>query len=147
MAYPDGTEPIVTDELLYRRIPASQGWYDDTLEHSVSPQAFTPKKHDSSGISLWRGKYRSVREAAQGWPGKSYYVAVLRADDLRVHGVEVVPTAEEGDPGHASVPALNYADRHTDRVKEMAHLIATRLCRNVEGPFQTPEKPSEIGDE
>ena len=146
MACPGGTDPIANDEILYRRIPVSQGWYDATLEHPVLAQAFTPTRHDSTGISLWRAKYRSLREAAQG-PGKSYYVAVLRVGDLRANGIEVVSTTEEGGPGHVSIPALNYADRRTDGVKETARLIATRLCRSVEGPFQTAEPLDHAGDE
>jgi hypothetical protein len=36
----DGTEPVADDELLYRRIPVSKGWYD---EKGLSAEAFGPR--------------------------------------------------------------------------------------------------------
>jgi len=103
MGAADGTEPIDDEELLYRRIPKSQGWYDPALPCPVSPEAFGPQKHDEKGISVWRAKYRTLKEAAQGRPGKTYYVAVFRAGDLKEKGIEVTPTPHEGGPGHASI--------------------------------------------
>ncbi len=79
-------------------------------------------------------------QAATGMPGKTYYVALLKAGDLQAHGIKVLPTPEQGEPGHVSIPVLNYADRKTDSVKEMARLIATHLCPHVVGPFTTPNE-------
>ena len=39
----DGSEPIADEELLYRRIPASTGWYDP-LAAGLKPEAFAPHK-------------------------------------------------------------------------------------------------------
>lgn len=50
-------------------------------------------------------------------------------------GVEITASPHEGGVGHASIPVLNYGDRRTDRVMELARLIAVNLCLRVEGPF------------
>jgi hypothetical protein len=49
----------------------------------LNDQAFAPhKRQDTTGISVSRARFKSVVEAAKGRPGKSYYVAVLRAGEL-----------------------------------------------------------------
>lgn len=135
----DGTEPVANDEILYRSISVHSGWYDPNQHPPINHTAFTPKRHDDSGISLWRQKYiKTSREAAaKGRQGSDYYVAVLRAGDLNAKGVEIVSNPHEGEAGigHASIPVLNYGDRRTDRVMELARLIAAELCLRVEGPF------------
>ncbi|MBN1345415.1 MAG: hypothetical protein JXQ73_22165 [Phycisphaerae bacterium] len=135
MCEQDGREPIDDDEILYRRIPVSQGWYDSAKHPPVNSQAFMPTKHDEDGISLWRAKYKTVEEAAQGPSGKGYFVAILRAGDIRREGIQATPTPELAGPGHVSLPDLNYKDRRTDKVLEAARRLATTICRRVEGPF------------
>ena len=76
-------DPVTDDELLYRRIPESTGWYDPRTG-TVNPEAFAPhKEHDRTGLSVTRAKYRgsSYNEAMRGRSGKTYYVAVLRVGD------------------------------------------------------------------
>lgn len=133
----DGSEAIADEEILYRKISENSGWYEPGKEQPVAQQAFMPMKHDETGVSLWRAKYKSAEAAATefGKAGRRYYVVVLDAGVLRRHGIEVAPRPHEGGPGHASIPLLNYADRGTQRVKETARLIATRLSARVEGPF------------
>lgn len=133
----DGTEPIADDEILYRRIPKSMGWYDPDKSPSVSPLAFNPSKRDEAGISIYRDKFKSVEEAAQGWPGKTYFVAVLRAGDLKKRGIEVSPDPQENDPGHASIPSLNYSERKEDKASEAKMILADELTLRVEGPFSS----------
>ncbi len=53
----DGTEPIDDMEILYRRIPVSQGYYDPKVDSKPSPLAFKPTKSDTTGLSLYRAKY------------------------------------------------------------------------------------------
>ena len=135
MSLPAGTEPIDDDEILYRRIPVSQEWYDPNDDLPPSPEAFRPVKHDATGLSLSREKYKNIEEAARGQAGKNYFVAVLRAGDLREHGIEVVACPQKEDPGHAGIPALNYEDRKTDQAKEWKTILAHKLTIRVEGPF------------
>lgn len=136
MATADGAEPVADDELLYRRVPAVRHWYS---AGKLSPQAFHPdKERDGDGISLWRAKHKTIGEAAMGRPGKLYYVAVLRAADLRRHGIEIAPSVEHGVPGHVSIPALNSRSRHSERAQAMEGLLAAELTLQVEGPFETP---------
>ncbi|GIW91112.1 MAG: hypothetical protein KatS3mg109_1544 [Pirellulaceae bacterium] len=77
----------------------------------------------------------------RGRPGKTYYVAVLRAGDLRRYGIEVVarPQTPEGyDPAHAELPQLNAGNRRTDETLERQRLLAEKLCLCVKGPFTVP---------
>lgn len=127
----DGTEPVADDELLYRRIPVSQGWY---TKSGLSPVAFEPRKKETTGISFSRDKYKSIQEAAKGKSRDGYYVAVLRTGDLRKHGIEVVRRPVPGDPGHVEVPDLTCHNRLTQEALERT-LLLTKLCLRVEGPF------------
>ncbi|NQT41348.1 MAG: hypothetical protein HQ581_27920 [Planctomycetes bacterium] len=130
----DGTEPIADEELLYRRIPAA--WYDPDVDPSVALDAFRPRKDDVTGLSICRAKYKSAEEAAASErPGKIYFIAVLRAGDLRRCGMEVVPRPLEGDPGHAEISSLNYRRRRDKNVIEWKKLLAHDLALRVEGPF------------
>ena len=134
----NGTEPIADEELLYRRVPESTGWFSPAT--GLSPQAFAPHKtSDATGLSVVRAKFKSVEEAAKGRPGKSYYVAVLRAGDLRRHGIEIVPRPLPGDEGHAELPDLNAGRRKAVETLERQRIIP-ELCLKVEGPFTTAEE-------
>ena len=136
----NGLDPIADDEFLYRRVPASaQPQRIDPVKREVNDQAFAPHKtQDVSGLSVSRAKYKAIEEAGQGRPGKSYYVAVLRAGDLRQHGivVEPRPRPEENDPGHAELPQLN-AENYKDSDTLERQRILVSLCLRVEGPFAT----------
>ena len=139
----DGTEPIADDELLFRRIPDSQGWYDPAQQRPLSPEAFRPnKERDVAGISLWRSAYRSASEVTAGQPGKVYYVAVLRMGDLRARGIQVLPDVGPNDPrrgpGHAVIPAMSSANRRSAEVTQLKTVLAEELTIRVEGPFETP---------
>jgi len=127
----DGTEPVADDELLYRRIPVSKGWY---TQSGLSPEAFDPRQDETSGISVHRDKYKSIKEAAKGKSKKGYYVAVLRASDLRKHGIQVVPRPGPDDPGHAELPGLTCHNRLTPEAQERKLRLAALWLR-VEGPF------------
>src|SRR5262245_18616018 len=132
----DGTEPIDDDEVLYRRIPVSQGWYDTGTSPNPSPQAFRPRDDDATGLSLVRGgPYNSVEQAAKGPSKKGYFVAILRAGDLRRRGIQVVPRPVEGISGHAEIESLTTSNRDTDEALGMMAALAHELCLGVEGPF------------
>lgn len=133
----DKIEPIADEEVLYRRVPVSTGWYDSE-SGSLKPQAFEPhKRNDITGLSISRKKYKSIEEAARGRPGKSYYVAVLRAADLRKNEITIVPRPDVPggyDPGHAEIPNLNAGNRKEARTIELQRILV-ELCLQVEGPF------------
>ena len=94
---------------------------------------------DVGGISVWRAKYKTPKEAARIAPrrGHRYYVLVLNAGRLREAGVEVHPSPEDGEPGHASL--INLSAEHyrsnKDAVRALAETIRTSLIEQVEGPF------------
>ena len=132
----DGTEPVADEELLYRRIPVSQHWYDPAAGPQPLLQAFRPRTDDVTGLSVMRGEpYNTAEQAAQGSSKSGYYVAVLRVGDLRAHGIEVVPRPVEGKQGHAEITNLTAANRDSDKAKRIMELLAEQLCLRVEGPF------------
>lgn len=139
-----GREPIADEEYLYRRVPASSvpQWYDP-ITKELSDQAFAPHKtEDATGLSVSRAKYKSVEQAARGRAGKSYFVAVLLAADVRQAGMNIEPRPETPhgyDPAHAELPDLNSANRkQSDTLQRQRTLVA--LCREVVGPFVTPNE-------
>ena len=127
-------EPVVDDEYIYRRIPASKGWYDPATR-TLSPEAFNPIKTDITGLSVTRAKFATIEEAARGKSQSGYYVAVLRVGDLRKHGIDVIHKPLEGNPGHAEIPGLIYQKETTNQAKEWKVLLAHKLTLRVEGPF------------
>jgi len=137
MSYGDGTERLDDDELIYRRVLVSHDLFNPETGE-LSPEAFRPLRHDETGISVDRAKYRTVREAAEGRNRKGYVVAVLRVGDIRRAGLDVVRRPMASNPGHAEIPALNYADRKTDEAEQWKVLLARKLTLRVEGPFMPP---------
>ena len=132
----DGTEPILDEEELYRRIPVSTSWYDATKDQHPSPKAFRPRASDVSGLSVFRAKYTSGRDVAQNNRGARYYVAVLRAGDLRMHGIDVIPKPiPPTELGHAELPGLRYDNRGDNEAEGWQVLLAERLCLRIEGPY------------
>lgn len=131
MSLQPGNEPIGDDEILYRRIPVSKGWYSST---GLSPEAFDPRDDEATGISFYRRKYKTLEESAKGKGKKGYYVAVFRASDLIAKGIQVVPRPQPDDPGHAELPALTCHNRMTDEALNVKKLLAS-LPESVEGPF------------
>lgn len=138
-------EPVGDDELLYRKIPVSQKWYDPANSPFPSPEAFRPHRvHDVAGLSIDRAKseqhpeFKTVEEAGQGASPDGYYVAVLQAGALRREGIDVIPKPVEGNSGHAELPDLNAADRKSDQVEQWKRVLAQKLTLRVEGPFRPP---------
>lgn len=130
-----GTEPISDDELLYRRIPVNPEYFNPAVRDKPARDSYAPRKNDLTGLSLSRAKYKSPAEAARSPQDKRYYVAVLRAGDIRRHGIRVVPAPWPNDPGHAELPDLVYENRRQDETKEHMRLLAEKLTIRVEGPF------------
>ena len=130
-----GSEPIADHEILYRRIPAASGFYDSLVDPNPSPLAFRPTKNDTTGLSLSRANYRSLEQAGRGREGKQYYVAVLRAGELRRLGMNVVPRPLEDDPSHCEIADLTFGNRKTMPFAEWQALLAEQLCLRIEGPF------------
>jgi hypothetical protein len=132
----DGSEPIADDEMLYRRIPVSPGWYNPAIDSKPLFQAFRPRPDDLTGLSvLGGGPYNTVEQAAQGSSKSGYYVLILRAGDLRAHGIDVVPRPIEDHLGHAEISNLTAANRDSDEAQRIMELLAEKLCLRVEEPF------------
>jgi hypothetical protein len=133
-------EPIDDDEILYRRIPVSTNWYSPDTR-ILSPEAFSPHKdQDPTGLSISRGKYKSAEQAAQGRSGKTYFIAVLRAGDLKKAGINATPRPEladgKHDAAHAELPELNSGNRKDSKTLERQRTLV-QLCLRIEGPYKT----------
>lgn len=126
-----GTEPVGADELIYRRVPVSKGWYS---AGGLSPEAFEPRDDEDTGISVYRSKYKSLPDAAKGLSKRGYYVAVIRASDLIAKGIDIAPRPIlPDDPGHAELPALTAHSRDSDEAIALKSLLSE--LATVEGPF------------
>jgi hypothetical protein len=133
----DDTIPIGDDELVFRRVPVSMNWYGESA--GLSPLAFRPRDNDETGLSVVRGEpYNTLAEAARGPSKKGYFIAVLRAGDLRKQGLVVEPKPIAGVSGHAEITSLTRANRATDEAKSMMVKMAHELCLRVDGPFENP---------
>ena len=136
----DGLEPVADDELLYRRVSEASEWYDPATGE-LSPQAFAPHKtEDQTGLSVSRSKYKTPEQAGVGRPGKTYFVAVLRAGEVKSAGIAVEPRPHVPggyDPGHAELPDLNSQNRGADDTLERQRKLV-ELCIEIKGPFETP---------
>ena len=131
----DGSESIEDHETLFRRIPVTGGFYDPSLDAKPSPMAFRPTKHDTTGLSIYREKYKSIEQVAHGRAGKKYYIAVLKAGDLRQLGMEVIPRPLDNDHGHCEIVDLTYANRKVMPYAEWQAILAEQLCLRIEGPY------------
>lgn len=129
----DGSEPVEDDEILYRRV--LEFHYSPSNNH-LSPHAFRPTERDKTGLSVYRAKYKSIEEASRGREGKAYFVAVLRAGDLRKAGIEVVPRPTVDDPGHSELPSLTYDNRRSDAAEERQVMLSQKLRCGIRGPFR-----------
>jgi hypothetical protein len=66
-----------------------------------------------------------------------YFVAVLRASDLRAAGMEVAARPLPDDPSHAEITSLTYSNRKSKLAIEWRTLLAEQLCLQILGPFTT----------
>lgn len=125
---------VADDELLYRRVPASQNWVDPDAK-TVDPLAFRPRESDSTGLSLGRAMYEAPeQEAARGAKGRQFYIAVLSARQMRAAGIQIAPRPVADHLGHAEVPELTFENRRTDRSRELVQLLRECVVA-IEGPF------------
>ncbi|HUE69578.1 MAG TPA: hypothetical protein VMP01_01715 [Pirellulaceae bacterium] len=132
-------DPIGDDELLYRRILAKDtNSFDPTRDTRPSAKAFHPNSRDVTGISLSRARSEAHPEfltaeqvAARGRNPAGYYVAVLRAGDLRAAGIRLEVRPEPEDLGHIELPDVNYAHRKDDQVQAWKETLANRLTIQV----------------
>ena len=128
--------PIDDDEILFRRIPVSMGWYANGL---LSGEAFEPRPDEYSGISVYRKRFRSLEEVAQGKSKHGYYVVSLRVSSLRYVGIHAEPRPQvddSWDDAHAELPQQNAGNRKTNEAEELkSRLAEIGQLLPVEGPF------------
>lgn len=131
----DGSERIADEELIYRRIPVSLNLYNPDLNPSPDPRSFRPIKLDTNGLSLVRAKYSTPQQVAVTDHGRKYWIAVLKAGDIRacsIGALDVVPAPLPNNPGHAEIPSLTYQNR---RDTDVLQLWLADNCVEILGPF------------
>lgn len=129
-----GQRPIGDDELLYRRVPASQNWIDPDAK-TIDPLAFRPRESDTTGLSVSRAVYATPQEeASRGSRGRRFYVAILSFRSMHALGIKVVPRPLANYPGHAEIPDLTFENRRTDRSRELVQLLRDCVIA-IDGPF------------
>lgn len=143
---PDEGDQIDDDEFLYRRIPFKTGWYDPLKGPRPVQEAFKPhRENDPDGLSLSRAKssrhpsFLDAERCAKSGPSPhGYYIALIRAGDLRTHDINIVASPiPDSDPGHVHLPQLKSANRDSNEVKSLAKLLADELTIEVLGPFRS----------
>ena len=132
----DETEPIEDDELLYRRIDLPE-YYDPQEGPDLSPHAFHPRQHDRTGISFYRARYFTPEQVARRGRRNRYYIAVLRAGDIRASGLAIAPRTEGHQLGHVELPGLKHENRRSNAGQEAEQLLARKLCLKILGPFDS----------
>jgi hypothetical protein len=142
MPLPHDVDSIADDELLYRRIPVAQDYYDPGKTPPLSPNAYKPHERDIDGLSLERARSAGHPEfcdaaecCADGRSPKGYFVAVMRVRDLRQRGIRVNADPLANKPGHALLPDMNSANRKSDSVAERMRVLAHELTIEVLGPY------------
>ena len=129
-------DAISDDELLYRRIPFRSDYFDPDVDPRPSPKAFRPRERDRTGLSVVRAELASPEEAVRTDRGAPYYLAVLRAGDLREAGLVVEPRFLPDIPGHAEITSLTYENRASDASEAIQVRLAESLCLKVIGPVK-----------
>jgi hypothetical protein len=132
MPSPAEYEPIGDDEILYRRVPVSMKWVN---QQDVKPEAFQPRKEDTTGLSVSRQRFLTVEQAAQGTSKQGYWVLELRAGDMRKAGIDVQPRPIDDVPGHSEIPSLTYQDPQPDASMAQQMRLAKELVIKIHGPF------------
>ena len=60
---------------------------------------------------------------------------MLRADDMRVAGIDIVPDPIPDSLGHCQIPYLRADNRESNEAYEQTSILASELTIRVEGPF------------
>ena len=132
---------VEDEEYLYRRIPVKTRWFWDGV---VRREAFRPNERDGTGLSLERAIFCSPEEAAAyGTNPSGYYIAKIKAGDIRTLGLDVLPKPS-GHPGHAELPGLNHRTGKTSQAKEWQVQLADLATREgVLGPYRAGQPKPE----
>lgn len=113
----------------------------------LSAEAFSPNKLDTTGISVFRSRFRSVEGAAVGPSSDGYFVVVLQAGELRANGIRVEPQPIVNgarDESHAELPQINSTTKKSDTVAELKEkLVELAVRRPVQGPFRSADPGGE----
>jgi hypothetical protein len=112
--------PVDPSEFVLRRIPANSNCYDPSLAVAIVAFAFRPTDEDVDGISLYRELFASAHDVASSGrkPASFYVVARMKAADVLVLGLTLVPTPWIGNvAGHVSIPEINTRD-YNDKAKK-----------------------------
>lgn len=152
------TTPVYPDEILLRAVPNNPSYIDPSMgAWTVDPYAFSPRKIDVDGISLFREDFTSPERLAR-WNRHrdGVHVARLAASLLLELELEIVPKPEDNlPPGHVVIPKLKYLEKNAKTEEERERYkkekrrlddISQRLAQVANAnPIYTPPGLSPIG--
>lgn len=131
---PTERDPVLPTERVLRRI---HKMYYNAKERTVNAGAFSPRKDDADGISLFRELFATPKEvAAAGRKSGNHYVGRLDVGDLL--GIEVTVKASpepDGPRGHAVIPEMNITEwnnkKKNPKLKEIRKRMADMAARDI----------------
>ena len=144
----DQYDLISDDEILLRRVVRE--YVNVDLPLPVQREGFRPTKRDIDGISLFRERFVSPSDVANGNRGPTgYYVVRLRASNIRELGLNILPNVKDDQlPGHSLIPEINYPAMKNDKSKSkelqrmLAKLANGNFAHTPDDAIKEPATPS-----
>lgn len=131
----DEIKNIDDEEILLRRIPTSENYWNPGDNLPLAKEAYHPRDYDEEGISLSRKKFiDNLNAFCENDRGSTYFVGKLRVEDVRELGIKIEPDPLKNAPGHVIFPELNYEDRYETKQKEWKVKLAHQLTFDITGP-------------
>jgi hypothetical protein len=130
-------EPVSPEEWLIRLIWTD--YYDISLPIPIQASAFTPRKNETDGISVFRsacvGNPKDALAVIAEDKRDKYAIALLLVADVMALGLSVAPAKIDAVPGHAVLPELNIVNCKTDKTrwrgvqKQLANLASKSVVQ------------------
>lgn len=137
----DENEPVSPGEYVIRMIWMDH--YKQELALPIQPGAFTPKKNESDGISVFRSDClkspEDVLAVIAEEKREKYAISMLKVLDLIALGLSISPAKVDAIPGHGVIPELNAASVKANALhwREIKKKLATLANQNIIRPIGT----------
>jgi hypothetical protein len=121
-------EPVTPDEWVIRLIWSD--YYDATLVLPIQPGAFSPRKNETDGISVFRAACvpnpEDVLTVLAEDKRDKYAITLLSVAELTALGLNVKPAKIDLLPGHSVLPELNIVNWKADKAhwRDIQKLLA-----------------------
>ena len=146
-ADPDGSAlivpPLEEHETVYRRLPL-EWWTKHSKRGTLRPvpvRFFTPKKHDTDGLSVTRSSITRADVAGRTAKGDLASLAELAVSDVTRQGLTVRPDPIPKDAGHALTPEVNILAYESGASKDEIDEYAAALAEVARVVYPTLPPP------